>query len=44
MYNWAEDAVIRERLYVPEDKQAGLELFPKTLPGAPGVGSGPVAE
>jgi len=42
MYNWAEDAVMRERLYVPEDLQKGLELFPGTLPGAPG-GTGPVS-
>ena len=44
MFNWAEDNIIRERVYVPEDKQAGLELYPKTLPGAPGVGNGPVSD
>ena len=44
MFNWAEDNVIRERLYVPTDKQPGVELFPATLPGAPGIGNGPVAD
>ena len=42
MYNWGEDAIMRERLYVPADKQLGYELHPETLPGAPGVGNGPV--
>ena len=42
MYNWGEDAIMRERLYVPTDKQQGYELHPETLPGAPGVGNGPV--
>lgn len=41
MFNWAEDSVIRERLYVPADKQADHELHPETLPGAPGS-AGPV--
>jgi peptide/nickel transport system substrate-binding protein len=36
MYNWAEDNIIRERVYVPTDKQIGAELHPQTLPGAPG--------
>lgn len=36
MYNWAEDNVMRERLYVPADQQQDLELHPDTLPGAPG--------
>lgn len=36
MFNWAEDNIIRERVYVPEDKQASYELHPETLPGAPG--------
>ncbi len=43
MYNWAEDSVIRERLWVAADKQPGLELHPKMLPGAPGA-AGPVSE
>lgn len=45
MYNWAEDSVMRERLWVAEDKQNGgsRELHPKTLPGEPG-GSGPVSQ
>jgi peptide/nickel transport system substrate-binding protein len=43
MFNWAEDAVIRERLYVPKDKQSTFELFPKTLPGKPGPGNAPVS-
>lgn len=42
MYNWAEDSVIRERLFVPEDKQIDAELHPDTLPGAPGS-AGPVS-
>ena len=42
MFNWAEDNIIRERVYVPTDKQQNYELFPNTLPGAPG-GEGPVA-
>ncbi|WP_374431976.1 ABC transporter substrate-binding protein [Tabrizicola sp.] len=36
MYNWAEDNIIRERVYVPADQQIGAELHPQTLPGAPG--------
>jgi peptide/nickel transport system substrate-binding protein len=43
MFNWAEDNIFRERVYVPTDKQQAYELHPKTLPGAPGVGNGPVA-
>ena len=42
MYNWAEDNIIRERVFVPTDKQLGAELHPQTLPGAPGS-PGPVA-
>ncbi len=41
MFNWAEDNIIRERVFVPADKQAGLELHPDTLPGEPGS-AGPV--
>ncbi|MGV8985395.1 MAG: ABC transporter substrate-binding protein [Cypionkella sp.] len=41
MYNWAEDNIMRERVYVPKDKQLNAELFPQTLPGAPGS-AGPV--
>jgi peptide/nickel transport system substrate-binding protein len=36
MYNWAEDNIIRERVYVAADKQQNYELFPNTLAGAPG--------
>ncbi|MDB5539480.1 MAG: periplasmic alpha-galactoside-binding protein [Devosia sp.] len=36
MFNWAEDNIIRERVYVPADKQQNYELHPNTLPGAPG--------
>ena len=43
MYNWGEDSIMRERLYVPADKQQGYELHPETLPGAPGIGNGPVS-
>ena len=42
MYNWAEDNIIRERVFVPADKQIGAELHPNMLPGAPGS-AGPVA-
>ncbi len=41
MYNWAEDNIIRERVFVPKDKQIDAELHPDTLPGAPGDKGGP---
>ncbi|MES2145331.1 MAG: ABC transporter substrate-binding protein [Pseudomonadota bacterium] len=41
MYNWAEDNIIRERVWVAADKQIGAELHPNTLPGALG-GPGPI--
>lgn len=41
MFNWAEDSVIRERLWVAADKQGKYELFPQQLPGTPG-GAGPI--
>ena len=41
MYNWAEDSIIRERVWVAADQQKDYELFPDTLPGEPG-GEGPV--
>jgi len=41
MYNWAEDSIIRERVYVPTAKQGHYELYANTLPGQPG-GDGPV--
>ena len=41
MFNWAEDNIIRERVFVPADKQGDYELHPETLPGAPGS-AGPV--
>ncbi len=41
MYNWAEDNIIRERVFVPADAQQDYELHPNTLPGAPGA-PGPV--
>ena len=44
MFNWAEDNIIRERVFVPTDKQQNYELHPKTLPGAPGLGNGPVSD
>ncbi len=44
MFNWAEDNIIRERVFVPTDKQSTNERHPKTLPGAPGLGNGPVSE
>jgi peptide/nickel transport system substrate-binding protein len=42
MFNWAEDNIIRERVYVPEEAQQDLELHPQTLPDVPG-GGGPVS-
>lgn len=36
MFNWAEDSIIRERVFVKADKQAKYELFPQELPGKPG--------
>jgi peptide/nickel transport system substrate-binding protein len=41
MFNWAEDSIIRERLWVAADKQGKYELFPEQLPGKPG-GPGPI--
>ncbi|SMY06679.1 ABC transporter substrate-binding protein [Flavimaricola marinus] len=41
MYNWAEDNIIRERVFVASDAQSDNELHPGTLPGAPG-GTGPM--
>jgi peptide/nickel transport system substrate-binding protein len=40
MFNWGEDSIMRERMFVPEDQQADHELFPGTLPGAPGESNG----
>jgi peptide/nickel transport system substrate-binding protein len=37
LFNWAEDNIIRERVFVPADQQrTELELQPETLPGTPG--------
>ncbi len=37
MYNWAEDNIIRERVFVPADAQRPeYQLQAETLPGAPG--------
>ncbi|MDB5539679.1 MAG: periplasmic alpha-galactoside-binding protein [Devosia sp.] len=41
MFNFDVDAAMRERLYVPIDKQSDYELYPKTLPGSPGS-DGPI--
>ena len=40
MYNWAEDNIMRERVYVPVDKQQKFELFPDTVAGKPGSAPG----
>ena len=37
MYNWAEDNIIRERVYVPTDAQPGHEVYPDSIPAAPGT-------
>lgn len=42
MYNWAEDNIMRERVFVASDAQSDNELHPGTLPGAPGS-DGPVS-
>jgi peptide/nickel transport system substrate-binding protein len=36
MFNYYEDAVMRERFYVPVDRRSNFELYPESLPGAPG--------
>jgi peptide/nickel transport system substrate-binding protein len=37
LYQYSEDNIIRERMFVPTDKQTGnVELEPDTLPGKPG--------
>lgn len=37
LFNWAEDNIIRERVYVPADQQRPeYQLQPETLPGEPG--------
>ena len=41
MFNYDVDAALRERLYVPTEKQSDYELYPETLPGAPGS-EGPI--
>ena len=41
-FNWAEDNIIRERVFVAADKQSTAELAPGTLPAAPGIGNGPI--
>ncbi|MEO5806403.1 ABC transporter substrate-binding protein [Devosia sp.] len=43
MFNWAEDNIIRERVFVPADKQSDFELHKDTLPGEPGLDKGPVS-
>jgi peptide/nickel transport system substrate-binding protein len=39
MYNWAEDNIIRERVFVAADAQQDYELYPNTLPDVPGGGA-----
>jgi peptide/nickel transport system substrate-binding protein len=41
MFNYEVDAAMRERLYVPMNRQSDFELYPETLPGAPGS-DGPI--
>jgi peptide/nickel transport system substrate-binding protein len=41
MFNWAEDTIIRERMFVTADKQGDYELFKDQLPGKPGE-AGPI--
>ncbi len=42
LYNWAEDSIMRERVFVPTEQQQGYELHPETLPGEPGS-DGPIS-
>jgi peptide/nickel transport system substrate-binding protein len=42
-YQYSEDTIMRERIYVPLDKQADVELEKDTLPGKPGD-PGPVKQ
>ncbi|WP_237152245.1 ABC transporter substrate-binding protein [Oryzibacter oryziterrae] len=41
MFNWAEDSIMRERVFVAADKQGDFELHKDSLPGKPGD-KGPV--
>lgn len=43
MFNYFEDNIMRERLYVPYDKQGEFELHPMSLPGPPGS-AGPITQ
>ena len=36
MFNWAEDNIIRERVFVPADKQSDFELHEETVVAQPG--------
>jgi peptide/nickel transport system substrate-binding protein len=36
MFNWAEDNIIRERVFVPADKQSDFELHKETMVGKAG--------
>jgi peptide/nickel transport system substrate-binding protein len=36
MFNWGEDSIMRERVFVSADKQQDYELHPESLPGTPG--------
>lgn len=38
MFNWAEDSIMRERMWVAADRQGKYELYPEQLPGKPGDG------
>lgn len=42
LYQWAEDSLMRERLFTVADRQLDAQLHPQTLPGMPGS-SGPVS-
>lgn len=37
MFNWSEDTLMRERMFVPADKQQDYEQHKDSLPGAPGA-------
>lgn len=41
LYQWAEDSLMRERLFTALDSQLDAQLHPQTLPGSPGA-PGPV--
>ena len=44
MFNWAEDNIIRERVYRARGQAAGLRTASEDPAGRAGLGNGPVAD